>query len=335
MNILFIAVDRTLCFDARLSPCIKLCIGNINAVLSKVPGTKLVLVPQDSQENTSLHSITAMLGGSKVIQDITQSSLDCIGESIKGWLDSHKSLGVCNFAVVGGKSAARSLGMCFPNNFINCDAVEEGEGFSARTMKRVAWALTNFGADKMDTAHTFVVADTHFFHGNIIKYCKRPWSSGTDSDGNTIVTDADIQRMNDDMVANWNSVVGRDDTVWHLGDFCLGKKDNISLILPKLNGKINLVMGNHDHQPLKFYYDCGFHRVYDKPVIVNGFYILSHAPLQWVQDDGPYANIFGHVHDQALYKTVTKRSLCACVERWNYTPVSWERVQEELEKANS
>ena len=201
-------------------------------------------------------------------------------------------------------------------------------------MKRTVWTLTNFGADRMDIKHTFVTSDTHFFHGNIIKYCKRPWSSGADKDGNAIVTDDDIKRMNEDMIAKWNAVVGKDDIVWHLGDFCFGKKDNVSLILPRLNGKINLVMGNHDHQKLKFYYDSGFHRVYDRPVIISSFYILSHAPLQWIQDDSPYANIFGHVHDQPLYKTVTKRSLCACVERWNYVPISWERVQEELEKAD-
>ena len=164
--------------------------------------------------------------------------------------------------------------------------------------------------------NTFFTSDTHFHHQNIIKYCNRPFSS--------------VDEMNEKLINNWNSVVGKNDIVWHLGDFCFGRKENISEILPKLNGKINLVIGNHDHQKVKFYYDVGFNRVYDRNVLINGFYILSHAPLQFLNDNCPFFNIYGHVHDSSMYNTWSKSGCCVCVERHDYKPVSWKEIQDHI-----
>ena len=132
--------------------------------------------------------------------------------------------------------------------------------------------------------------------------------------------------MNEDLIKRWNAVVKPNDIVWHLGDFCFGKKENVQSIFPRLNGKIRIVLGNHDHHKMKFYYDVGFQKVYDRPILFNNFFILSHAPLQWISNNLPFANIFGHVHDSDVYKTFTARSACVCVERWNYAPIDWETI---------
>jgi len=157
------------------------------------------------------------------------------------------------------------------------------------------------------TKQIWFTADSHFNHANIIKYCKRPYSSADE--------------MDRDLVKRWNAKVKKDDIVWHLGDFCLGSKDKTKKIFKKLNGQINLVMGNHDRHSLSFYYSIGFNRVHDRPVVLKDFFVLSHAPLGWVSDSLPFANIFGHVHGSELYKTFTARSACVCVERWDYAPV--------------
>ena len=212
-----------------------------------------------------------------------------------------------SFALVVSKKNLTKFNEEFPNNVIDTEN-SETEDELKKIVKQIVWMLNNFGREKKNmTNRTFVVSDTHFYHENIIKYCDRPY--------------ANMLEMNEDLIAKWNAVVGKDDIVWHLGDFCFGSKDHIKEIVPRLNGRINLVLGNHDHHKIAFYYECGFNRVYDHPVVISNFFILSHEPLQWVPDNTPMCNIFGHVHQQQLYKTFTPRTACVCVERWNYTPV--------------
>ena len=50
----------------------------------------------------------------------------------------------------------------------------------------------------------FFTSDHHFYHTNIIKYCQRPFQS--------------VEEMNEVMVERWNAVVGKNDTVYYLGD---------------------------------------------------------------------------------------------------------------------
>ena len=85
---------------------------------------------------------------------------------------------------------------------------------------------------KFNAEQTFFTSDTHFNHANIIRFCNRPFK--------------DVEQMNEVMIANWNNVIGKDDTVFHLGDFCLGGAAEWTKILDRLNGKIYLIMGNHD-----------------------------------------------------------------------------------------
>ena len=85
---------------------------------------------------------------------------------------------------------------------------------------------------KFNAEHTFFTSDTHFNHANIISFCNRPFK--------------DVEQMNEVMIANWNHVIGKDDSVFHLGDFCLGGAAEWTKILDRLNGKIYLIMGNHD-----------------------------------------------------------------------------------------
>lgn len=197
----------------------------------------------------------------------------------------------------------------FPNNTIAVkDTIDEDE--VKRVAKQAIWMLNNFGREKKNmTKNTWIVSDTHFYHENIIRYCNRPYANAVE--------------MNEDLIAKWNNVVGKDDLVWHLGDFAFGSKDHVKEIVSRLNGRINLVMGNHDHHKVSFYYESGFHRVYDHPIVVSNFFILSHEPLQWIKDGGVYANVYGHVHDQELYKDFTSNSFCACVERIGYAPICW------------
>ena len=75
-------------------------------------------------------------------------------------------------------------------------------------------------------------SDTHFNHNNIIRFCNRPWNT--------------VEEMDKALIENWNSVVKPDDIVFHLGDFAFAPNSKWKTLLQALNGKIYLIVGNHD-----------------------------------------------------------------------------------------
>lgn len=52
--------------------------------------------------------------------------------------------------------------------------------------------------------------------------------------------------MDEALINNWNSVVGENDIVFHLGDFAFAPNWRWKELLEKLNGRIYLIMGNHE-----------------------------------------------------------------------------------------
>ena len=70
-----------------------------------------------------------------------------------------------------------------------------------------------------------------------------------------------VFHMNETIIANWNSVVGPDDIIFHLGDFCLGGSAEWINVLNRLNGKIYLIAGNHDIKNLRQNYTKYFEQI--------------------------------------------------------------------------
>ena len=64
---------------------------------------------------------------------------------------------------------------------------------------------------------TWIIADTHFFHANIGQYCSRP------------------EGWQDLIIENWNRLIQPGDTVFHMGDLALGKKEDTEALIPLLN----------------------------------------------------------------------------------------------------
>lgn len=133
--------------------------------------------------------------------------------------------------------------------------------------------------------------------------------------------------MNDSLIKCWNKTVNWDDTVYVLGDFTFLSQEQTSEICSQLKGRIKLIKGNHDKRSNQWYRDCGIFEVYDHPIIIQDFIVLSHEPQSFiVSDKGPYINFFGHVHDSPMFETYGKRHFCACVERHDYKPVELNYV---------
>lgn len=162
---------------------------------------------------------------------------------------------------------------------------------------------------------TFLIADDHFWHKNIIEYCNRPFSS--------------VEEMNEFMIQEWNKEVRKHDEVFVLGDFALGGKDKIIEIGQRLNGKKSLILGNHDRASIKTYFDAGFELVYKHPILYRDFFLLSHEP-KFQSIDSTWANIYGHVHNDPKYFDCTETSFCVSAERLAYRPVDFEEVYERM-----
>ena len=151
------------------------------------------------------------------------------------------------------------------------------------------------------------ISDNHFNHENIIKYCNRPFKN--------------VKEMDEYMIKQWNSVINKEDLVYHLGDFALGlKPDEYKELINKLNGKIILIRGNHERIGKKFLERVGFIEIHKKIIIGN--YILSHRPQDESQIPEGFKNIHGHIHNNG-YKEDTDESkyINVSVEIHDYKPI--------------
>ena len=144
--------------------------------------------------------------------------------------------------------------------------------------------------------NVWFTSDTHFLHYNIIKYCSRPFK--------------DEEHMTEEIIKNWNRVVKENDIVFHLGDFMFGDMNRFYSIRSRLNGKIYLVIGNHDWKGVTqgYYTDEFFEGVYQQlKIVVDGQNIyLNHFPFltfDGIYKGKPTWQLFGHVHsNDNLYK---------------------------------
>lgn len=159
-------------------------------------------------------------------------------------------------------------------------------------------------------ARTFIIADTHFGHRNIIKYepVKRPFAT--------------IEEHNMALVDKWNTVVHGNDTVWHLGDVLFGK-DSFKY-LPMLNGRKMLVMGNHDHYPSALYLEH-FAKLHGAAEL-RGF-ILTHMPVHESQFERYEGNLHGHLHSKSMEDS---RYFCVSAEHTWLCPMQIDEAIEIL-----
>ena len=159
----------------------------------------------------------------------------------------------------------------------------------------------------------YLIADTHFGGESIIRYENRPFQS--------------VEEMEQVLISRWNKVVEDNDTVYILGDFSSNQSaEKDKQILEKLKGTKILIMGNHDrHRTPEEWRKLGFAECSAWPIIYNEFFMFSHEPL-YLNRNMPYANIYGHVHGNVTYRSVTEQSACVSVERIDYTPIEFQTL---------
>jgi calcineurin-like phosphoesterase family protein len=168
----------------------------------------------------------------------------------------------------------------------------------------------------------FFTSDQHFGHGNIIKYCNRPFHS--------------VDHMNEKMIANWNAVVQKYDSIYILGDFAWCDKEKTKAIVKRLNGIKEFIIGSHDkavEQLVREGYLLSLG--HQKTIIVQGeqFFreiTLNHYSMRvWPKSHYNTWMLFGHSHG---HLEVPGKSFDVGVDVWNYYPVSLKQVEEKMEK---
>lgn len=178
---------------------------------------------------------------------------------------------------------------------------------------------------KLQNDNIFFTSDSHFFHGNIIKYCQRPFES--------------VEEMNETLIMNWNNKISPQDTVFFLGDFGFASSDKIKEVLERLNGNIHLCRGNHD-KPLNSLYKY-FVSVFDLKTIlvpdeeISGGYravVLCHFPLlSWDRQYYKSIHLHGHVHSKTGFIGPELRYDVG-VDNNNFSPVSYKEIKELINK---
>lgn len=161
---------------------------------------------------------------------------------------------------------------------------------------------------------TFFTADLHLGHEGIIRHCKRPFESTHD--------------MDQTIIHNWNSVVCKQDTVWLLGDFTLNGADDAKAYRERLNGKINLIWGNHDRNSVKKL-DIWQSSQYATEINVENIkLILCHYGMRvWNKSRRGSLMLYGHSHGSL---PGTDQSLDVGVDDWNFTPVTLEQIKKRM-----
>ncbi len=164
----------------------------------------------------------------------------------------------------------------------------------------------------------YFTSDTHYGHANIIEYCTRPF--------------ANVEEMNEAMIANFNAVIKPEDTVVHLGDFALGPKREWKGYFERLNPcHMLLTAGNHDASNIVMQ-DVGFE------VVASELYIehdgirfwCSHIPRDNQMDRRGYNRpqptkpfdvaLCGHIHER--WKQNILGDINVGVDVWHFRPVA-------------
>ena len=168
---------------------------------------------------------------------------------------------------------------------------------------------------------TLLVTSTFVSHDREFIYCPRGFKC--------------VQEMNGALIKNWNETVGKDDDIYVLGDFFLDTDyDYINEVLDKLNGRIHLVVGNHD-TPSKITWYTSWNNIVEIADALRIRYkkrefFLCHYPVLTAsleQDpDRAVINLFGHTHSKDKFYEDCPYMYNVAVDANDNRPVSIDEI---------
>ncbi|EPX84074.1 metallophosphoesterase [Salipiger mucosus] len=176
---------------------------------------------------------------------------------------------------------------------------------------------------------TWVIGCPHFGHHNIYSF--------KDDDGNLIRPYADNADDGDEYIRQrWQETISSKDTVYVNGDVAMARWGLKRL--EALNGKLILIMGNHDSHPMQDYLQY-FQRILPEKKVDQ--FIISHRPLHpgslptWC-----LGNIHAHTHERPVTMETEDgpvpdpRYFNTCVEVNDFRPVLLHDAMNALRRRN-
>ena len=158
-------------------------------------------------------------------------------------------------------------------------------------------------------------SDTHFGHGGALGLFARPFPS--------------VAAMNEALIESWNTRVGPEDTVWHLGDVAVRLPvPKLEPLLGRLNGAIHLLSGNNDGTATLGLARWKSVQPYAEIVEDGTALVLCHYPLRsWNGMHRGALNLHGHSHGKLA---PLPRQRDVGVDPWGFRPVSLEEIKVDM-----
>jgi calcineurin-like phosphoesterase family protein len=180
-------------------------------------------------------------------------------------------------------------------------------------------------------------ADTHFGHGNIIKYCQRPFMTAEefaatrgDPRSKLRLSDATVRQHDNALLDAINTRVAPDDILWVVGDFCWGGRVEAVKYRERIRCRnVFLVWGNHDRPDIA----CAFADCIDQGMIeVEGQEIwLNHYPMRsWNKAFHGSWHLYGHVHGRLQKEDALRPGMLVKdvgVDACDYRPWSFDELR--------
>lgn len=173
----------------------------------------------------------------------------------------------------------------------------------------------------------YFISDLHFGHEREFIYKARGFDS--------------IYDMNEEYVKRWNETVDNEDDVYILGDVILGAASNIDYV-KRLNGKLHIVLGNHDTANRERMYkelpnvvevaEVGIRFKYGKYHFVLTHYPMLTGNLERESLKQMTCNIYGHTHQKSKFYEDRPYMYCVCADANGGYPEEIEEIILEMNR---
>src|ERR1700687_3266529 len=165
--------------------------------------------------------------------------------------------------------------------------------------------------------NTWITADFHLGHQNIIRYCNRPFHS--------------TGEMDEAVVGNLNSLVRQDDVLYFLGDFCMAGPDQARHYRDWIICRhIHVVEGNHDRALRRLTTEfCSRSQLAEIRVDGQGIVLCHYAMRVWHHSSRGAWHLYGHSHGK-LPAPDTSLSMDVGVDTHDFRPWHFDEIQDRM-----